>query len=866
MLSFLRQILNSSKQKKLKKLQKVVQKINYLEQEVSLLSNQELKDKTQYFRNFITGGGSLEQILPEAFAIVREAANRVLGMRHFDVQLLGGLVLYNGGIAEMATGEGKTLVVTTAAYLRSLESMGMHIVTVNDYLAQRDASWMGEIFKFLGVSVGCIVSGMNDEARKHAYQCDITYATNNELGFDFLRDNTKYDIKAKVQRKLHAACIDEVDSILIDEARTPLILSGPSREDLATWHTINDVVSRLCQEDYIVDEKMGTASLSEVGVTKIESLLKESGLIEKGAELYDIENANFVYQINQSLKAHTLFKKDVDYIVKDSKILCINSNTGRVSEGRRYGGGLHQAIEAKEKVPVKEENEEIASITFQNYFRTYKYLSGMTGTAATEAEEFKNIYSLNVHSIPTHKPLQRKDHDDVICATLDAKHDAILNLVEEKNKAGQPILLGTGDIQQSEILSQLLQRRGILHSVLNAKNHAQEASIIAQAGCFGRVTIATNMAGRGTDIMLGGNAKMLFQKELSSHPNLSEEEIKTLYAQISEKCQEEKIRVIEAGGLFVIGALRHDSRRIDNQLRGRSGRQGDPGVSQFFLSLDDSLIKLFASEKNIAFLRKHFDPKNGNVINHPVANIAIATAQKKIENQHYESRQHLLKFDNVVNEQRILVYQQRNSFLESEGESAKTTFFEMTHDLALNTAQHFAEDSDFIPYEMKNQFLKKCKTLFAVDLSTDFALPQEAVDQLVLKLVNLIKDKYQTKEEEFGKQEINQITKLIQISALDQVWREHLAELSVIKEAIQNRAYAQKDPLNEYKSEAFSSFKTMLERFSMLFVQRVCSIEVENTAQTKVQKKDIPNIRRNQDCPCGSGKKYKHCHGAKSNE
>ena len=629
MISLFRQIFNYSGNKKLKHFQKTVEIINSLEKGIALLSDQKLKDKTQHFRNSFQNGASLDLILPEAFAVVREAAKRVLGMRHFNVQLLGGLVLHHGGIAEMATGEGKTLVVTTTAYLRSLESMGMHIVTVNDYLAQRDASWMGEIFKFLGISVGCIVSGMNDEARKHAYQCDVTYATNNELGFDFLRDNTKFDLKEKVQRKLHAACVDEVDSILIDEARTPLILSGPSREDLATWNVIDKMVSTLNKTDYLVDEKMGTASLSEEGALKIESFLQNGGLIEKDTSLYDIENANFVYHVNQSLKAHTLFKKDVDYIVKDAKILCINSNTGRISEGRRYGGGLHQAIEAKEKVPVRQENEEVASITFQNYFRAYKHLSGMTGTASTEAEEFKKIYNLEVQAIPTHKPLQRKDHDDLICATTEIKHEAILNLVEERNKIGQPILLGTGDIQQSEILSNLLTKRQIPHSVLNAKNHAQEASIIAQAGCFKRVTIATNMAGRGTDIMLGGNAKMMFEEELENNLNISEQKKQELRDQIQEKCLEEKRKVIESGGLFVIGALRHDSRRIDNQLRGRAGRQGDSGMSQFFLSLDDTLIKLFASEKNIAFLKKHFDPKNGNAINHPLANMAIATAQKK---------------------------------------------------------------------------------------------------------------------------------------------------------------------------------------------------------------------------------------------
>jgi preprotein translocase subunit SecA len=863
MLKVLKQLFGSLENQKLRKFQKTVEIINSLEAEFVLLSNEQLKDQTNRFKNELKQGSNLTQILPKAFATVREASKRVLGMRHFDVQLLGGLVLYHGGIAEMATGEGKTLVVTTAAYLRSLESMGMHIVTVNDYLAQRDASWMGEIFKFLQVSVGCITSGMDDESRKAAYQCDITYATNNELGFDFLRDNTKYDFKDKVQRKLHAACIDEIDSILIDEARTPLILSGPSRENLATWRAINSIVTSLDKEHYCVDEKMGTASLSEEGTVKIEQLLCKAGLLKEGTQLYDMENANLVYQINQSLRARTLFHKDVDYIVKEARVLCINRNTGRISEGRRYGGGLHQAIEAKECVPVREENEEIASITFQNYFRTYPHLAGMTGTAATEAEEFKKIYNLSVYSIPTHRPLQRKDQDDMICATTDAKHQAILELVEERHKAGQPILLGTGDIQQSEDLSSLLSKSQIKHAVLNAKNHAQEASIIAQAGCLKRVTIATNMAGRGTDIMLGGNAKMMFAEYLANNPTITDEEKQKKSQELYRQCLLEKQEVLEAGGLFVIGALRHDSRRIDNQLRGRSGRQGDPGVSKFFLSLDDNLIKLFASEKNIAFLRKRLDPEGGS-INHPLANMAIATAQKRVENQYYESRQHLLKFDNVINEQRILVYQQRDSFLASDDESAKNAFFEIAQDLLLSTIESFTDESECIIPEMQDQLLKKCRTTFGVPETKDLLVQNIKAQKLLEALISNIKAEYLSKEEKWGKDEINHSTKLIQISTLDQVWREHIAELAVVKEAIQNRAYAQKDPLNEYKSEAFNSFKTMLERFSALFVQRVCLLEMDDAQKSDAhQIGQQKNVRRNQLCPCGSDKKYKHCHGMK---
>ncbi len=864
MLSILRQIFGSSENQRLRKFQKTVAIINSLESAFASLSDQQLKEQTNQFKKDLTQGLSLTQILPQAFATVREASKRVLNMRHFDVQLLGGLVLYNGGIAEMATGEGKTLVVTTVAYLRSLESKGMHIVTVNDYLAQRDASWMGEIFQFLGVSVGCILSGMDDESRKASYQCDITYATNNELGFDFLRDNTKYDVKEKVQRKLHAACIDEIDSILIDEARTPLILSGPSRENLATWLAINSIVSTLDKAHYCVDEKMGTASLSEEGTVKIEDLLHNAGLLKQNTELYDMENANLVYQINQSLRARTLFHKDVDYIVKDSRVLCINRNTGRISEGRRYGGGLHQAIEAKEDVPVREENEEIASITFQNYFRTYTHLAGMTGTAATEAEEFKKIYNLSVHSIPTHKPLQRKDQDDMICTTTDAKHEAILQLVKEKNQIGQPILLGTGDIQQSEALSQLLSQNQILHCVLNAKNHAQEASIIAQAGCLKRVTIATNMAGRGTDIMLGGNAKMMFSAYLANNPNITEKEKQEKYQELCQQCIVEKKMVLDAGGLFVIGALRHDSRRIDNQLRGRSGRQGDPGVSKFFLSLDDNLIKLFASEKNIAFLRKRLNPEGGS-INHPLANMAIATAQKRVENQYYESRQHLLKFDNVINEQRVLVYQQRDSFLESE--AAKSAFFETSQDLICSTIENFTDEADCIIPETKDQLLKKCKTTFGIDMSKDYIEETIKAQKFSEALISAIKQEYLIKEEKWGQYEVHYSTKIVQISSLDQVWREHIAELAVIKEAIQNRAYAQKDPLNEYKSEAFHSFKTMLERFNTLFVQRVCLMEMEDSLNESLnitgQGKNLSTIRRNQPCPCGSSKKYKHCHGVK---
>jgi preprotein translocase subunit SecA len=859
MLGVLKKLFGSSQDKKLRKFEKVIALINSLESDMIALSDEQLRNKTQEFKNLLQNNKStLDDILPAAFATVREASKRVLGMRHFDVQLLGGLVLYHGGIAEMATGEGKTLVVTTVAYLRSLESAGMHVVTVNDYLAQRDSAWMGEIFKFLNVSVGCIISAMNDYQRNLAYKCDITYATNNELGFDYLRDNTKYDLKEKVQRKLHAACIDEVDSILIDEARTPLILSGPAKENLETWNIINKIVCALSKEHYLVDEKVGTASLSEEGALKAENLLKAQNLIDQDSDLYDMANANFVYQINQVLRAHLLFSKDVDYIVKDSLVLCINRNTGRISEGRRYGAGLHQAIEAKENVPIKEENEEIASITFQNYFRMYKNLSGMTGTATTEAEELKKTYNLTVYSIPTNKPLRRIDKDDVICATVDAKHQMICNLVKERYSVGQPVLLGTGDIQQSEILSNLLKAAHIPHSVLNAKNHMQEAFIVAQAGCFKSVTIATNMAGRGTDIMLGGNAKMMFETYKTHNPALTEQEKQKTYEMLQKKCATEKKQVIDAGGLLVIGALRNESRRIDNQLRGRSGRQGDPGVSQFFLSLDDSLIKLFASEKNISFLKRHLNPEEGGTINHPLANMAIATAQKRVENQYYEARQHLLKFDNVINEQRTLVYQQRDSFLEADDTSIKSTFLAMLEDVASSFLQN-DDTSDSTQEDIYATLFKKCKTTFDLDLSPPSS--STTLEESLSLICTKAKQEYLKKEATHGAKAMAQVTRLIQVSTLDQVWRENTAELAVIKEAIQNRAYAQKDPLNEYKSEAFASFKIMLERFSALFVQRICAIEIENEETQLPTPESFLKIRRNQGCPCGSGKKYKHCHG-----
>lgn len=823
--------------------------INALEESLIRLKDDELREKTALFKEKIQNGCSLEDVLNEAFAVVREASRRVLGIRHFDVQILGGLVLYHGGIAEMATGEGKTLAVTTAAYLRSLKGLGMHIVTVNDYLARRDADWMGGVFNYLGTSVGCIVSDTEDSERSKAYNCDITYATNNELGFDYLRDNTKYSLEAKVQRRLYAACVDEVDSILIDEARTPLVLSGPADGKVHLWRPIDQIIKSLSDKEYILDEKLSTVALSEDGVIKVEKSLERANLLK--SELYDPENAELVYQVNQSLRANTLFKKDVDYIVREGKILCINKNTGRVSEGRRYAGGLHQAIEAKEKVQIQRETEEIASITFQNYFRMYESLSGMTGTAMTEAEEFKKIYGLEVFNIPSHKPVCRKDFDDEIYATVQDKHDAICKLVQQRYEAGQPVLLGTGDIEQSELLSSMLTKLSIPHCVLNAKNHQAEAFIIAQAGCFKRVTISTNMAGRGTDIMLGGNPKMLLQSYLSTNSNISSDEITAMEAQIKNECQLDREKVIEAGGLFVLGALRHESRRIDNQLKGRSGRQGDVGCSKFFVSLEDPLIKLFASEEKVAFLKKHLGIGDGKSAQHPLINMVISTAQKRIENQYYEARQHLLKFDEVIGEQRAIIYKQRDEILAEVSKETKASLLQLAQEILQPLSERiFSDETDD---------KEKVKLVKKICFLTNQDCPDVTSSKHLLEdALKNVEQKYSSKEEEYGIEVMHQAVKYIKVVSLDQAWREHLHELAIIKEAIQNRAYAQKDPLNEYKAEAFASFEQMLSNFTRLFIQRACRVEIST------QSNELRAVRRNQSCPCGSGKKYKHCHGVRA--
>ncbi|QEK39823.1 preprotein translocase subunit SecA [Candidatus Sneabacter namystus] len=863
MLGIFTKFFNFKYKNKVKKLYKCLDEINSYESRVSNFTDKELKQQTQILKDKIATEIHVSQAtLCLAFAVVREATKRTLNIRHFDVQILGGVSLYNGCVAEMATGEGKTLAATTATYLRALEGKGVHIVTVNDYLAERDANDMKPIFEFLGLSVGCITAEKDDKERKRAYMCDITYATNNELGFDYLRDNTKFSQEDKVQRELHAACIDEADSILIDEARTPLVLSGSVDENLDLWNIIDSLISQLDSCLFSKDEKMSSVALTEEGVLHLEKKLQHLSILPTKANLYDPEHSHLVYQINQSLRAHTLFQKDVDYIVRDNKVLCLNKNTGRISEGKRYASGLHQALEAKEKVKILPENEELASITFQNYFRLYNHISGMTGTAATEAEEFKTVYKLDVITIPTNKPLKRIDHSDSIYATEQAKYKAVCALIKERYEIGQPMLIGTEDIQQSELLSKILQKEKIKHNVLNAKNHAMEAKIIAQAGCFKSVTISTNMAGRGTDIKLGGNVNEEIRQFVSHNSDIDEEKLKLKIQEIEAHHKYQKEKVQQAGGLLVIGTVRHESRRIDNQLRGRSGRQGDVGQSKFFLSLDDKLIRIFASEKSINFLKKQLSKEADQVIDHNMASYAIKTAQKRMENQHYEMRQHLLKFDDVINKQRTIIYEQRNKIMENNV-------------LAIDTLAGIVQDalfgllstkitSTFLSEEDKNIAQITLETICGIKDSDALLKGCQNAKDIAEKAANKVCEIHKTREELYDAATLKAMVTYLRLSTLDNVWKEHLANLSVVKEAIQNRAYAQKDPLSEYKAEAFESFTKMIDKFNILFIQKLSFLEKMTQAQdTKQKEEQLTNnsTRRNQKCHCNSGKKYKHCHG-----
>ena len=878
-----------------------VRAINALEENIAQLSDEALKGRTTWLKTRLEGGESLDKILPDAFATVREASKRVLGMRHFDVQLIGGIVLHKGMIAEMRTGEGKTLVATLAAYLNALTGKGVHVVTVNDYLAQRDSAWMGQIYKFLGLSVGVIVHDLDDEERKAAYACDIVYATNNELGFDYLRDNMKYSTEQMSQRGFGFAIVDEVDSILIDEARTPLIISGPTEDNSDLYVKIDRIIPKLSATDFEKDEKSKTIVLSETGVKTVEDILLQAGLLEAGTGLYDIDNVAIVHHVNQALRAHHMFTADVDYIVKDNSVIIIDEFTGRMMEGRRYSEGLHQALEAKERVEIQNENQTLASITFQNYFRLYPKLSGMTGTAMTEANEFRDIYKLEVVDIPTNIPVKRLDANDEIYRTAKEKYDAVVILIKECYERKQPVLVGTVSIERSEYISALLKKEKIPHNVLNARYHEKEAHIVAQAGRKGAVTIATNMAGRGTDIMLGGNPKLLIADELGENADINSVAAQKLLAEV----EQEKQDVLAAGGLYVVGTERHESRRIDNQLRGRSGRQGDPGASKFFLSLQDDLMRIFGSEKIDAFLQK-MGLKEGEAIFHPWMNKAIEKAQQKVEGRNYEIRKNLLKFDDVMNDQRKIIYEQRIEMMTAP--QVTETIDGMREEVNEELLSNFIPKRSYIDQWDIAGLDKEIFRIYGLHTQiTDWAKEEGIAEEEMLERLNKItNEQIISKRNAYGEEILQVAEKRVLLQTLDQLWKDHLLSLDHLRHGINLRAYGQRDPLNEYKQEAFSLFEQMLFALREQVTSRMAHLEIRKeqaitslsemrlaqkmsesrfdpammedddelqgnhvTIRTHIAAEDRnpnnPNtwgkVARNEPCPCGSGTKYKHCHG-----
>ncbi|MES1942881.1 preprotein translocase subunit SecA [Salinisphaera sp. PC39] len=811
MANFFTQIFGSRNQRVLKRLRKDVAKISPLEDELRALPDDALRAKTEEFRKRLGDGAKLDDLLPEAFAVVREAARRVLGLRHFDVQMIGGIVLHQGKIAEMKTGEGKTLVATLAAYLNALEGEGVHVVTVNDYLASRDAEWMGRIYRFLGLTVGTIYSGQPTEDKRAAYAADITYGTNNEFGFDYLRDNMAFSPKDRVQRGRHFAIVDEVDSILIDEARTPLIISGPTDDDPQLYQRINKLIPRLEKQeeeegpgDYSPDEKAKQVYLTEEGHQKVETLMREAGLLAEDESLYDANNVILMHHVNAALRAHTLYQKDVDYIVTDGQVVIVDEFTGRTMPGRRWSDGLHQAVEAKEGVKIQQENQTLASITFQNFFRLYDKLSGMTGTADTEAFEFQSIYGLEVVVIPTNEPMIRKDLPDLVYLTIQEKFEAIADDIQESRERGQPVLVGTASIEASEHLSDLLRKRGVKHEVLNAKQHEREAEIIAQAGRPGAVTIATNMAGRGTDIVLGGNP----EPELAELPEDDTEGRERILTEWRERHEQVK----QAGGLYVIGSERHESRRVDNQLRGRSGRQGDPGASRFYLALEDSLMRIFTPPRLRSMLQG-MGLEKGEAIEHRWVTRAIENAQRKVESHHFDIRKQLLEYDNVANDQRQVVYEQRNELMEVE---------EVT-DIVENIWNDVVQEviDEYVPPKSLEEqwdipgLTEAIKREFGEDLpiqewlDEDSKLDEEALRERIL---DRVKAAYDAKREAAGDEVMNKIEKAVMLQVLDSLWREHLAAMDYLRKGIHLRGYAQKNPKHEYKREAFEMFNQMLSR------------------------------------------------------
>jgi preprotein translocase subunit SecA len=912
-----RAILGTSNDRVVKRYQSRVPAINALEPQMEALSDEALRGKTQEFRDRLAKGEALDDLLPEAFATVREASKRVLGLRHFDVQMIGGMVLHDGKIAEMKTGEGKTLVATLPVYLNALPAKGVHVVTVNDYLAKRDSEWMGRIYGFLGLTTGVIVHGLTDEERRAAYACDVTYGTNNEFGFDYLRDNMKYRLDEMVQRDFAYAIVDEVDSILVDEARTPLIISGPTDDTSDLYNRVNVVMKELVKnkELFEKDEKFKTVHLIEEGTEKLEEMLREAGLLTEGG-LYDINNVSLVHHANQSLRAHALFTRDVDYIVKkvteygvtQDKVIIIDEFTGRMMEGRRYSDGLHQALEAKEGVPVQPENQTLASITFQNYFRLYPKLSGMTGTASTEADEFAEIYKLDVVEIPTNVAVARLDNDDEVYRSAMEKYDAVIALVEEARERGQPILVGTTSIEKSELLGGLLKKKKIPHQVLNARYHEQEAGIIAQAGRPGAVTIATNMAGRGTDIQLGGNAEMLARAEAGASEG---PEFDAALAKHKAEVEAVRPKVKEAGGLLVIGTERHESRRIDNQLRGRSGRQGDPGQSRFFLSLEDDLMRIFGSDRMGGMLQK-LGLKDGEAIVHPWINKALEKAQKKVEARNFDTRKNLLKYDDVMNNQRREVYAQRKAFMTAD--NVAETVAEMRRETIGAMIDKAIPENAYPEQWDLDTLQEKVRNLLGLDLPVADWAREEGIDETQVRerLEKAADEAYAARAANIGPDLMRMVEKSLLLQIFDAVWKEHLLALDHLRQGIGLRAYGQRDPLNEYKSEAFNLFNAMLEDLRERVTSVLMRIELSpaspppmpepvrvmdmrhpdpNQAGGELEYADAdpgpaygtatqaaraplvaaavdPNdpstwaaTPRNAPCPCGSGKKYKHCHG-----
>ena len=879
-----RKIFGSANDRFVKKQYKTVNQINALEPDFIKLSDEELKAKTDEFRRRLKNGETLDDILPEAFATVREASKRVMGQRHYDVQLIGGIVLHKGMIAEMKTGEGKTLVATLAAYLNALEGKGVHVVTVNDYLAKRDAEWMGKIYRFLGLTVDYIIHGKNDNERRIAYNSDIVYATNNELGFDYLRDNMKFSLYERVQRDFNFAIVDEVDSILIDEARTPLIISGEAEDSSATYISVSNLMPQLLPEDYEKDEKQKNVTLTEAGMEHVEKLLREAGLIKEGS-LYDIGNVGLVQHVNNALRAHKMFQKDVDYIVKDGKVVIVDEFTGRIMEGRRFSDGLHQALEAKEGVKIQSENQTLASITFQNYFRLYPKLSGMTGTAMTEETEFCDIYNLVCVEIPTNKPVQREDLHDEIYRTEGEKYRAIINTILDCHRRGQPVLVGTTSVEKSEVVANLLHKAAPnLHfEVLNARYHEREAAIVAQAGVSGAVTIATNMAGRGTDIQLGGNPEMKLQEMLKGDE--TPEQIAELKKKIEAEVAADKEKVLAAGGLYILGTERHESRRIDNQLRGRAGRQGDPGTSKFFLSMQDDLMRIFGSEKMSNVLQRLGLPE-GEALVHPWISKALEKAQQKVEERNFDIRKNLLKYDNVMNEQRKIIYEQRREIMESEDLS--DTIKEMRDEYLsgiIDAHVPYGTDASEWDKESLKQDLSAA-TGFVLPITNWCNEPELDSEGLKERILQEVDSRMAEREASLSADAVKMVQKSIFLQVLDQLWKDHIATLDLMRHTIVLRAYGQKDPLNEYKKEAFNMFSRMLDILKQRVTVVICHTVIQTDSQEQMQKAmdkeqnrpmsvvhegDEPlkkldpsmfeGISRNDPCPCGSGKKFKHCHG-----